>query len=426
MNKSQTSKSTRIVSIVACLFVMLCLGVLYMWSIFRTPVVEHYGWTPQAATMVSSFMIFAFVVGNLIGGFVQQKIGARTTALAGSIIFCAGLILTSFLTPGTVGLMYLTYSVIGGLGCGFAYGAVLFTVISWLPHRRGFASGIAAAAFGLSTVVFSPLSNWLMHNESFGDAGVPRTFLTLGIVFLIITIIACLLIRMPTPEYIQSLKIPAAAMPKENLSTKQVLKIPSFWCIVLSGFLLTGLWMILTPLMADLGVEKGLSGGLAVLTVSLSGIFNAGGRLLWAALSDKLGRMRTVQIMGVVTIAASLLIIGVTGSFYMALVLVAAFTYGGSSSIFPAMTADVYGPKFASSNYGVVLLSLGVSSIVFNAISNVFITNTGGYAASFIFAAIAGFFPILLMLGVSSYVKKKKNAAPQPEAELPLSAESAE
>lgn len=404
---SKNYKTTKLVSIISCLFVLLCLGVLYMWSIFRTPVVEHYSWTPQAATMVSSYMVFAFVVGNLIGGFVQQRIGARMTMTIGSIVFCIGFVLTSFLSPAGINMIYLTYSVISGLGCGFAYGAAMFTIISWMPNRRGLASGIATAAFGLSTVIFSPLSTWMM-----GGFGVPRTFLILGIVYLIITVIACLLVRKPTPEYIKSLNLPApAGAGGENLSPKQVLKLPSFWSIVLSGFLLTGLWMILTPLMADLGVEKGLTANLAVLMVSLSGIANAAGRLVWAALSDKIGRMRTIQVMGIVTLATALILIFIQGPVFMVLVLITAFTYGGSSSIFPAMTADIYGPKYQSSNYGIVLLSLGVSSIAFNGVSGSLIGATGSYSASFIFAAIAGFIPVLLMLIVTSYVNKKKTAA---------------
>ena len=55
------------VAIVGCLVVQLCVGIIYLWSVFSTPVVESFGWTAGAAKMVSSYMLFAFVFGNLIG-----------------------------------------------------------------------------------------------------------------------------------------------------------------------------------------------------------------------------------------------------------------------------------------------------------------------------------------------------------------------
>ena len=64
------------VSIIACLVVQLCVGILYLWSAFRSNIVAAYGWTPSAATMVSSYMLFAFVFGNLIGGVLVERFTA--------------------------------------------------------------------------------------------------------------------------------------------------------------------------------------------------------------------------------------------------------------------------------------------------------------------------------------------------------------
>ena len=399
------------ISIIACLTVQLCIGILYLWSVYRAPVVAYYNWTVPAATMVSSYMIFAFVIGNLIGGFAQVRMNPKTVATIGCAVFCSGLIMTSFLTAETVQFMYLTYSVISGLGCGFAYGSVLFCVIRWLPHRRGFASGLSASAFGLSTVVFSPVSKWLLGLEAFGADAVPMTFRTLGIIFLVVSMISCMFIRQPSKEYVKSLNLPAAATAITGKGPKEVTKTPAFWCIFLCSFLLTGLWLILVPLMADLGMDKGLSSNLAVLTVSLTGITNAAGRLLLASLSDKIGRIRTVQLLGLLTIICAMGILTFAGVAYMALVLIVAMTYGGASSVFPALTTDLYGPKFASINYGIILLSIGFSSIIFNAVSNTLIGNTGGYSMSFVLAACSGLVSILLMVYVNRVFKQQTEQA---------------
>jgi len=355
-------------------------------------------------------MIFAFVIGNLIGGFAQIKMNPKTVATIGCIVFCSGLILTSFLTPETVNLMYLTYSTISGLGCGFAYGSALFCVIRWMPHRRGFASGLSASAFGLSTVIFSPISKWLLGLDAFGSNSVPYTFRTLGVVFFVVSMISCLFIRQPSEEYIKSLNLPVTVATGESLSPSQVTKKAAFWCVFLSSILLTSLWLILVPLMADLGIDKGLSSNLAILTVSLTGITNAAGRLMLASLSDKIGRTKTVQLLGLLTSLCAFGILLFGGPVYMLCVLVVAFTYGGASSVLPALTTDLYGPKYASINYGIILLSIGISSIAYNAISNTLIARTGSYTMSFVFAAVSGLLSIVLMLVVSKAFQQKRKA----------------
>lgn len=394
------SKNTMRASVVACLFVQVCIGILYLWSVYRSPVVAHYNWTMDAATMVASYMIFAFVVGNLIGGIAQIRFGSKAVVTTGCLVFCSGLIMTSFLTPETVDYMYLTYSLISGLGCGFAYGNAMFCVIRWMPHRRGLAAGMSAAAFGLSTVIFAPISRWLLGMDTFGDAAVPMTFRILGITFLIISMVACMFIRTPSDDYLKSLNLPAAVASADSLTPWEVMRRPAFWATFISCWLLTGLWLILVPLMVDLGTDKQISAGLALLAVSLSGLANAAGRLILASLSDKIGRTKTAVLLGVLTTACSLGILWLNGPVYIVFVLVAAFTYGGASSIYPALITDLYGPKYASVNYGILLLSLGVSSVTFNTISNRLAAETGGYAASFTFAAAAGVISILLMVFV--------------------------
>ena len=150
------------ISIVAWLVVQLCVGILYLWSALRADVVKSFNWSDSAAGMVSSYMIFAFVFGKLIGGFINDKKGPKLTCFLGVVLFALGIGLTGLLTPGTVGLLNVSFAIMAGLGAGFAYGACISCSQKWLPHKRGLASGLACGAIGLSTVVYTPLSTRLM------------------------------------------------------------------------------------------------------------------------------------------------------------------------------------------------------------------------------------------------------------------------
>ena len=404
------------ISIIACLVVQLCVGILYLWSAFRSNIVAAYGWTPSAATMVSSYMIFAFVFGNLIGGVINDKKGPKLTCILGVALFSVGVIVTAFVK--TAGLFYLTYAVMAGLGSGFAYGACISCIQKWLPHKRGLASGLACSAFGLSTVVFTPVSNALM-NANMDAAGIVNfvpVFLTLGIVFAVLGFVACLFISLPDEEYIRSLNLPAKAVAGNvDFTLGQAIKLPAFWALFFSIFFINGTWNLCVPLIRDLGIVRGLSPEMAIACVSFTGITNAAGRLIMASLSDKIGRTNTMYVLCGLTLLGAILMTFIGGMGYFVTIAIIAFAYGGPSALNAALSTDLFGPKNSGTNYGVAMLALGFSSIFFNWVSATFLhasvdvgtMTASGINSTFIMGAVTAIIPVFLMMYINSYLKKR-------------------
>lgn len=391
-----------IASIVGCLLVQLCVGILYLWSVFKSSAIDFYGWADSSVNMVASIMLFCFCFGNLIGGILNDKIGPKKVSIMGCCLFGGGILLASFLpASASIWLFYLTYCLIAGLGSGFAYGAAISCLQKWLPHRRGLASGLAVSAFGFSTVIFSPVSSALL-----GVMTLPATLRTLAIVFLIVGLVACMFISLPDERYLKGLNLPAAATAARNLTLGQAIKTAPFWLLFLSIFFINGTWNMLTPLINGLGLERGLSASMAVLTVSLTGLTNAIGRLSMATISDKIGRGNALYILGVLMAVCALCLIFAPGYFYMVVVLLTAFAYGGPSAINPAFSTDFFGPKYSGSNYGVIMLALGFSSVFFNAISNSMYAATGAYTLTFIMGAVSAVISIVLTWIIVRFQKK--------------------
>ena len=391
-----------IASIVGCLLVQLCVGILYLWSVFKSSAIDFYGWADNSVNMVASIMLFCFCFGNLVGGILNDKIGPKKVSIMGCCLFGGGILLASFLpASASIWLFYLTYCLIAGLGSGFAYGAAISCLQKWLPHRRGLASGLAVSAFGFSTVIFSPVSSALL-----GVMTLPATLRTLAIVFLIVGLVACMFISLPDESYLKGLNLPAAATAARNLTLGQAIKTAPFWLLFLSIFFINGTWNMLTPLINGLGLERGLSASMAVLTVSLTGLTNAIGRLSMATISDKIGRGNALYILGVLMAVCALCLIFAPGYFYMVVVLVTAFAYGGPSAINPAFSTDFFGPKYSGSNYGVIMLALGFSSVFFNAISNSMYAATGAYTLTFIMGAVTAVISIVLTWIIVRFQKK--------------------
>lgn len=317
-----------------------------------------------------------------------------------------------------MGLLNVTYAIMAGLGSGFAYGACISCIQKWLPHKRGLASGLACGAFGLSTVVFTPLSTWLMDmfRDASGVVDFTPVFLILAGVFAVLGLIATCFISLPGEEYLTSLNLPKAAVSGNvNYTLGRAMKIPAFWCLFFSIFFINGTWNLCVPLIKNLGIVRGLTPSAAVFCVSFTGITNAAGRLIMATLSDKIGRTNTMHVLCAITLVGAVLMTFITGYGYFVTIALIAFAYGGPSALNAALCTDLFGPKNSGTNYGVAMLALGFSSIFFNFIANNLIkasvnveaATAVGIMPTFIMGAVTAIIPVFLMIYIDHYLKKR-------------------
>jgi OFA family oxalate/formate antiporter-like MFS transporter len=388
--KYTRSRHPALFSIVGCLLVQLCVGIIYLWSVLKSPVAVSFGMSEAAAGMISSYMLTAFVCGGLLGGLATDRLGPRITCICGVCLFACGIAASALLTGDTASLLAATYAGAGGLGSGVAYSACISCIQKWMPEKRGLASGLAISAFGLSTVVFAPVFRALMTAFTGVDGLVcfPPVFLILGGLFLVLGLLGCALIRRP-PE-----AAPAAGA-GADVTLRQAVRTLPFWCIVLTIFFINGAWNLATPLIYDLGLARGLTPALATFALSFTGVANAAGRLSMAALSDKLGRPGATCILAVMTILASLAMLSAHAAGYIAVVSILAFAYGGPSAVNAAFVSDCFGSRHSASIYGVMLLALGASSLFFNTIAARLFS--GDVTATFLMAAGSAVVPLVLM-----------------------------
>ncbi|MDR2420768.1 MAG: MFS transporter [Oscillospiraceae bacterium] len=405
-------KTSPIPPIAGCLVIQLCVGILYIWSVLRGEFAASFALPPESAlpTMVASYNLFAFVLGNLAGGLLNDRKGAKVTAITGVVMFSLGVGLTALLTKATAGLIVLTYCVVGGLGSGIAYGACISCVQKWLPHRRGFASGLAVSAFGLSTVVFAPVARALMtaFTDGAGVVSFGGVFGVLAGVFFAFGIASCALVKAPPKEYLDALPRPAntrVVSSARDLTLSEAMKTVPFWCIFLYIFFINGTWNLTSPLIAELGEDaRGLTQAQAVFAVSFAAVPNCAGRLIMAAMSDRIGRVAASIILCGITFAGAVFMTFAAGVPYIVTVAVIAFGYGGPSAINAAVTTDLFGVKNSGANYGIVMTGLGVSSVVFNLISQKLLR--GDAARSFIMGAGTAILAAATMLVINVYLKR--------------------
>jgi len=404
----------------AGMIIQFCAGIIYGWSVFRGPVAAHLNWDAGSAALTSSVMLAMFVIGIILGGWAQDKLGPMKVTLTGSILLGVGMICTSFITGNAPWLVYITYGCVAGLGVGTVYMSTIAAVQKWFPDKRGFASGMIVCAFGLSLVAFVPLAETMLgkvvKNDDgvfslSGGIGVPNTFLIFGIGFLIICGICSLLIQNPLVGYLPKGYTPVqAANTKRQYSPKEIIKTKQFYLLVFALLFTLPAYFILNPVFKSLGADRGLSSGIASLGIMFTGISSASGRLTVSWTSDKIGRKTAMVAIAVIILSASLVMTVAKGVLFLICIMLISFGFGGAASVYSTMTAESFGTKYGGLNFGLVMIGFGVSALVSQNISKS-LTAGGSYTSSFVLAAatcVIAIVLVLLMKNPSKSIEKNK------------------
>ena len=376
----------------AGMIIQFCAGIIYMWSVFRAPVAAHLHWDAGSASLTSSIMLSMFVLGSILGGYAQDRLGPKSVTLTGSLMIGTGMVSTAFVTSNAPWLLYVTYGIIAGLGVGTVYMSTIAAVQKWFPDRRGFASGMIVCAFGFSLVVFAPLASAMLK-----ELTVPATFLIFGASFFVVCTACSLFIQNPPEGYSPEGYVAAQVVhQKKQYSPQEIIKTKQFYLLLGALIFTLPAYFILNPVFISLGTARGLSNELAILGVALTGISSAVGRLVVSWASDKFGRKPAMAAIAAAILCASLIMTAGEGVLFLVCIMVISFGFGGAASVYAAMTADSFGTKHGGMNFGLVMLGFGVSALVFPIISNK-LTASGSYTSSFILAATTCAIAIVLV-----------------------------
>jgi len=395
-------------------------------------------WSMTSATAPMSILFAFHGLSAALAGKWQMKVGPRATIAAAALSFGGGFLLSAAgVATHSLALVYLGYGVLGGIGLGLSYTPPIQTLIEWFPDKKGLASGLTIMGFGSGALLFAPAANIFLEKfsslptylgtaietvtengrlftemggkmvevvyanaadlaklstsglqEGFyvvgsGNTGAAMTLASIGVGYTMLMLGSALAIKKPHPSY-RVTGGSAVATPShsaQNVHTDNMFKLPQFHALG------TMLVVIASGGLALLGTAKPLmsevfSGTLPnLVTASFASSFilmlsvgNLGGRLAWAAISDKIGRPATFHIFAFGSIAtyASLPTIIQQVIHHQSAASLAAFCglsvaaismFGGLYSVLPAYESDLFGTKYVGANHGKMLLFSSFAAI---------------------------------------------------------------
>jgi len=282
-------------------------GISYAWGVFIVPLETTFGWSRSEASLpVSIYLLVFCTVGMIYGGTLQDRYGPRKVAAAGGIFFLVAYLMASQINSFPhLWWLLISYGVLGGLGCGLAYCAIVPTMRKWFPDRVSLAITLGITGFGIASTIFAPWITRLIATH-----GIANTFLVLGLVTSVVTLFAAWLIRIPQPGWTppgwEVSKATTGKMfaPKMEATLGEAIKTPLLWLIWLGFiFIIFGGLMAMTHV-TPYGISiLGLERPEAALAMVFFGLANGFGRPIGGLIAEKVGPLQVMLVTYLITAA---------------------------------------------------------------------------------------------------------------------------
>jgi MFS family permease len=402
----------------AALAIHLCIGMAYGFSVFWLPLSKALGITKavscpasmgffeglvqtscdwKVSQLAMTFTIFIVVLGlaaAIWGGWLERA-GPRKAGVVAALCWCGGFFIGAVgIVTHQLWLLWAGPGLLGGIGLGLGYISPVSTLIKWFPDRRGMATGMAIMGFGGGAMIGAPLADRLMRLFATpGSVGVWQTFVALGVIYFVFMIGGALTYRVPPEGW-----VPAGWQPKpgggkslisdRDVSLSAAWRTPQFWLLwgvlclnVTAGI---GILAMASPFLQEVfggqlinvkagfdeltASQKATIATIAAGFTSLLSMFNIGGRIFWASLSDYIGRKATYMIFFLLgfVLYASIPWTASTGqrALFVAFCCVILTMYGGGFATIPAYLSDLFGTRMVGAIHGRLLTAWSMAGVV--------------------------------------------------------------
>jgi OFA family oxalate/formate antiporter-like MFS transporter len=385
---------------VAAVIMQICLGAVYGWSVFVKPLIgaEHWQLTDVSLNFTLAIVFLGF--GTVLGGLWQDRVGPRKVATVAGILYGVGYLVAGFAASrhSLYGL-YLGYGVITGVGMGMGYICPVATLVKWFPDRRGLMTGVAVCGYGLGALIMSPFAAWdIIHH------GIPATFSTLGIVYLIVVVLAAQFYANPPQGWRPSGWEPRTAVAKAastyDFTVSEAMGTWQFYLLFLLLFLNVSAGIMIISQASPLAQQlAGMTVLQAAGMVGVISISNGLGRVFWAWVSDSLGRARVYFLLYLIQVAIFFSLPHIRNTtLFTAAFCVIGLCYGGGFGTMPSFTADFFGSKYMGGIYGWILLAWAMAAIPSPIMIARVRQNTGSYGPAITVIAIVMLVSLVLPL----------------------------
>ena len=381
--KKLSNKWTR--AAIPALLLHCSIGTVYCWSYLEGAIKQVFvGAGMSTGALGWAFSLAIFFLGMsaaFLGNFVEKDI--HKASLIATLCYAVGVVGTGLAVRlQSTALILICYGVIMGIGLGLGYLSPVKTLMLWFKDNKGLATGLAVAGFGAAKMIFAPIITAIID-----WVGVEFALYILAGIWFIMMFVGHLLLKKPEGWVEQHEKFDIKAF----FGRFKIFK----------DFKFIGIWLVfyinITCGLALISHEKAIYaavglGGSAALLGTLTGFFNAAGRLGYSTIGDHMKDRNSVYkiilISELVITALALFTGAITGELIViciALLIIVNLGYGGGFSNLPTLLSDVYGMGNISSLHGIALSAWAIAGLTGNQIADLIVAKTGSFQNILIF-----------------------------------------
>lgn len=390
----------------------LSIGGAYAYSVYKNPITTQMGWSETNVTIAFTIMMgLAGFAAALFGSFVEKQ-GPRKSAMLAAILFGLGQAGAGVaIAIDSVVLYWCTYGLLSGLGMGIGYIAPVSTLVKWFPDRRGLATGMAVLGFGSGALITAPVATNLIE-----AVGISSTYYILGISYFTLMLLGALYIAPPKVEGALNVsKYSTAGKALAQMSAREAVRTKQFWMLWAMHLINVTAGLMMISVASPMAQEVvGLSVAGAATMVGLMGLFNGGGRLLWAAASDYIGRHNIFVMFFIIQLVAFVTLPFTTNVLlFQVLIFLVVSCYGGGFSNLPAFASDLFGTKQLGVIHGYLLTTWSLGGVFGPLIVSAIRNATNSYIPVFYTFSVLIAISFCISLWIRRDVTKKKQKAEQ-------------
>ncbi len=334
---------------------MMFLGTVYAWSVFRVEVEMVY----QSSTLQSGLpymtSLFFYAISMMITGRLLTINNTRMIVLIGVMLVSVGWFLSSVST--TLLLLTMSYGVLIGVGVGMVYGVPVF-IVNQRYEKSGLYTGIILSGFGASPLVMAPLVHiWIK------DLGLTQTFFIMGTLTLIVLLPLAFMFKTNT------------VLLKKQETKEYPFSIKTFVLLYTMFLIATTIGLMMIGLSYRIGViNYRFNVNHVALSLSFFAVLNGIARPLFGWIVDKKGFIFGSGLSISLIVFASLIALFNQGN---SLVLYGLsmglfwFNLGAWLAMLPASIKVYFGTHLYAKRYGLMFTSYGFGAIIGTVLSGV-------------------------------------------------------
>ncbi len=374
-------------------------GINDSFGVFLVAFVEEFGWSRAAVAGAFSFGRAVEGTVSVAIGMLSDRLGLRRLVPIGACLMALGLIMASRID--SLWMLYISYGLVFAIGITGVGDLSHLPVISrWFIRKRGTAIGIAMAGMGLGILLVVPLTQSLILHLGWRWAYVALA------VFAFVTIIPLtLFFQRERPEEMGLLadgELPddpalhsgvvgtpraRAVSARRDWTLRGAMATPTLWLLFATRVMTPLGMMMVVPHHVVYLVGQGFDKLTAAFAFGSLGAFSFTGRVVFGALSDRVGRVPTICLTYSLSIIGTLLLVSLRDPTQTVLlwchIVVYGLGFGARGPVTSSLVIDLFHGKHYGAILGFLEIGSGLGGTLGPWFSGFLFDRTGSYALSF-------------------------------------------